>query len=114
MGIQFNQCDTLLLSVSFQKSNLEYSNFYRLKLKKTPFIHCELKFVDFTECDLTDSKFDECNLSGAIFDQTRLEKVDFRGSFNYNIDPARNMVKKAKFSQSEIRGLLLHLGIDIY
>ena len=114
MGIPFYQCETLLLSMNFNECNLELSNFFRLKLKKTNFTSCNLKQVDFSECDLTETKLLDCNLIGAIFDQTRLEKADFRGSRNFSIDPAKNYLKKAKFSESEIRGLLQHIGIEIY
>ena len=62
--------------------------------------------MDFTETDLTDAVFDECDLSKAIFENTILEKVDLSTSINFNIDPERNRLKKAKFSAENIVGLL--------
>ena len=66
----------------------------------------KLNDVDFTESDLTDSRFYECDLLGATFDNTIIEKVDFRTSFNYSINPETNRIKKSKFSLSGISGLL--------
>jgi fluoroquinolone resistance protein len=62
--------------------------------------------VDFTNSDLTGLVFENCNLFGAIFENTILEKVDFRTSFNYSINPEINRIKKAKFSMVGIVGLL--------
>ncbi|MCJ8155237.1 pentapeptide repeat-containing protein [Chryseobacterium sp. SSA4.19] len=69
--------------------------------------------VDFSECDLSNASFGYCDLSGAIFDKTNLEKADFRMAVNYSIEPAQNRLKKAKFSLSEVHGLLSHLGVEI-
>ena len=54
-----------------------------------------------------------CDLSKANFLNTNLEKADLRGSLNYIIDPERNKVFGAKFSLSEISGLLDKYGIQI-
>lgn len=69
--------------------------------------------MDFTECDLSNAVFGNCDLSGAVFDNTNLEKADLRTSVNYSIDPALNRLKKAKFSLSEVYGLLYKLDIEI-
>ncbi|WP_316931330.1 pentapeptide repeat-containing protein [Chryseobacterium sp. P1-3] len=77
------------------------------------FKNSKLIEVDFTESDLSNAVFSNCDLSGAVFDDTVLEKADFRSSFNYCIDPASNKLKKAKFSLSEVYGLLYKLDIEI-
>ncbi|WP_373542362.1 pentapeptide repeat-containing protein [Chamaesiphon sp.] len=63
--------------------------------------------------DLSSSVFDNCDLTRTIFARTILEKADFRNSFNYSIDPELNRIKKAKFSQSGIAGLLDKYDIEI-
>lgn len=63
--------------------------------------------------NLSNAVFSNCDLSGAVFDATNLEKADFRTSVNYSIDPALNKLKKARFSLSEIYGLLYKLDIEI-
>jgi hypothetical protein len=42
----------------------------------------------------------------ARFERTVLEKVDFRTSYNFSIDPEVNRMKKARFSLAGIAGLL--------
>ena len=69
--------------------------------------------MDFSEADLTGVVFDNCDLTKAIFDQTNLEKVDFRTSYNYSIDPEKNRIHKARFSASDIAGLLDKYDIHI-
>jgi hypothetical protein len=49
----------------------------------------------------------------ATFDQTILEKVDFRTSYHYSIDPEVNRIKKAKFSILGVAGLLGKYDIEI-
>ncbi|MGG7552402.1 pentapeptide repeat-containing protein [Chryseobacterium arthrosphaerae] len=77
------------------------------------FINSKLIEVDFTECDLSHAVISNCDLSGATFDHSNLEKADLRTSVNYSIDPALNRLKKAKFSLSEVYGLLYKFDIEI-
>jgi hypothetical protein len=51
-------------------------------------------------------------LAGALFDQTNVSKADFRSAFNFVIHPSINQIKKAKFSQDGLAGLLQ--GFDIH
>ena len=81
--------------------------------RKTIFRNSKLQETDFSECDLSNSMFDNCDFSGAIFDNTILEKADFCTSFNYLIDPETNRIKKARFSQAGIAGLLAKYDIEI-
>ncbi|MBN1650376.1 MAG: pentapeptide repeat-containing protein [Bacteroidales bacterium] len=76
-------------------------------------MNCNLQEVDFTEADLSASHFDNCDLSGAHFENSKLQKADFRSAFNYRIDPELNRIKKAKFSLTEIGGLLYKYDIEI-
>jgi uncharacterized protein YjbI with pentapeptide repeats len=69
--------------------------------------------VDFTEANFSEAKFDDCDLAGALFDRTNLEKADFRNAYNYRISPTINRLKKAKFSQDGLAGLLSDFGIVI-
>ena len=100
--------------MSFENCLLNLSSFHRLKLKKTIFKNCSLHEASFIEADLTGSVFENCDLLQAAFEQTLLEKVDFRTSYNYVINPETNRIKKAKFSQSGIAGLLQSYDIEIH
>ena len=113
LGLLFSNCNHFGLSLGFKNCLLDHGSFYQLKIKKTTFTNSKLLEVDFTECDLTGSLFDNCDLARATFERTILEKTDFRTSFNFTIDPEINRIKKAKFSLSEISGLLAKYDIEI-
>ena len=42
-----------------------------------------------------------------------LEKANFKGAFNYYIDPLKNRLKNARFSYPEVLALLIPFGIKI-
>lgn len=113
LGLNFEDCNELLFSVSFEHCILNFSSFYKRVLKKTPFKNCSLLEADFTEADLTNAVFDHCDLARTKFEHTILEKADFRTAFNYSIDPQLNRIKKARFTQSGIAGLLDRYDIVI-
>jgi fluoroquinolone resistance protein len=113
LGLAFYNCSEFGLSFHFDHCNLGHSSFYKTKTKKTVFRNSQLEEVDFTDCDLSNSSFENCNLAKARFENTVLEKVDFRTSYNYSIDPAINRIKKAKFSLSQVTGLLDKYDIEI-
>jgi len=98
IGIDFSVCNNFMLSFSFDNCTLDYSLFYKLKIKNTKYLDCSIREVDFSECDLQSSSFSNCNLDRSVFNQTNLEKVDFRTAVNFIINPESNMMKKSKFS----------------
>jgi len=113
LGLRFDECYPFLLSFSFEKCKLNLASFYQLKINNTLFKDCDLQEVDFTETELSGSTFNNCDLTNAIFDHTVLEKVDFRSSQHYSINPLLNNIKKAKFSATELKGLLDSFDIII-
>lgn len=112
-GIEFGACNDFLFSASFDNCQLDYSSFYKKKMKKAFFENCSLKQVDFSHADLSGAVFKNCDLLHAIFIQTNLEKADFRTAKGYSFDPEQNKIKKAKFSYSDVGGLLAKYHIDI-
>lgn len=82
-------------------------------MRKTHFTECSLHEASFVETDLGESVFLDCDFSQALFEKTILEKADFRTSHSYIINPETNKIKKAKFSQSGIAGLLQIYDIEI-
>lgn len=113
LGLGFDQCNPFLLWFSFEESILDFSSFYGLKLKKINFSSCKLEQVDFSEADIRNSVFDTCELSGAVIENTILENSDFRTAHNFSIDPERNRIRNAKFSATNIAGLLDRFSITI-
>jgi uncharacterized protein YjbI with pentapeptide repeats len=113
MGLHFEDCNNLMITLDCKDCILTLSSFYKIKLKKTRFINSKITEVDFTETDLSNSVFENCDLRLTTFQSTNLEGVDFRTSFNYSIDPEINRIKKAKFSLPAIIGLLNKYDIEI-
>jgi fluoroquinolone resistance protein len=113
LGLRFENCNDFGLAFSFDSCKLDHSSFYKLKLKKTVFKNNQLHEVDFTEADLSNSSFEYCDFLHATFDRTNLEKTDFRTATHYIIDPDKNRIKKARFSQSGLAGLLSKYDILI-
>ncbi len=113
LGLHFEDCDHFLFSANFTDCTLNHSSFYQLKLKQFQFNHCSLIEVDFSGADLTQAVFHQCDVAGATFDQTNLEKADFRTAVNYVINPLTNRIKKARFSNDGLNGLLQQFDILI-
>ncbi|AWV88183.1 pentapeptide repeat-containing protein [Bradymonas sediminis] len=113
VGVDFSICGDFAFSVKFEQSNLHLASFWSKVMKRTQFIDCELIETNFTESDLSRSTFKDCDLSQAIFASTNLERADFRSARNFAIDPASNRVKKAKFSSTELAGLLYQFDLEI-
>jgi fluoroquinolone resistance protein len=113
LGLRFDQCNDFGLVTGFSNCVLNYSSFYKLKLKKTIFSNSQLQQVDFTDCDLSLGVFERCDLKDAKFENTLLAQTDFRTAYNYSIDPATNRIRKARFSLSGLAGLLDKYDIEI-
>nr|WP_299344551.1 pentapeptide repeat-containing protein [Allomuricauda sp.] len=106
VGLRFEDCDTLLMSMSFDHCNLGFASFFELSLPQTKFIACSMEETDFTQTDLTSSLFQNCNLEKTIFSQTVLDKADLTTSFGFNINPEENRLKRTRFSKDNLIGLL--------
>ena len=113
LGLIFNDCDSFLLMLYFEDCHINFASFFKLILKNTDFKNCNLQEADFTDADLSNSTFDNCNLERTIFVNTNLEKTDFTTSHNYSFDPEINKIKKAKFTQFGVLGLLDKFDITI-
>lgn len=113
LGIRFDECDDFLFAVNFDHCVLDYSWFSRKKMPKTRFTETSLKGVNFESVDLASAVFDGCNLEDAVFDQANLSGADLTAAWNFTIDPERNSIKKAKFSNDALAGLLGKYDIKI-
>jgi fluoroquinolone resistance protein len=113
LGLHFDDCNKFLLEMRFENCSLNLSSFYQLKLKGIRFKDCQLHEVDFASADLTNAQFHNCDLAKTTFDNTILEKADFRTATNYTLDPEVNYIKKARFSNESVVGLLAKYDIEI-
>jgi len=109
--VNFAMCDKFIFEIHFNKSLLDFSKFYALKMKGTTFNKSSLIAVDFMATDITNVLFDNCDLYRAEFDKAIANKADFRTSKNYSMDPSRTQIKKAQFSLEGLKGLLTKYDI---
>lgn len=112
-GVNFAMVDTLLFKFEFKECILDYTKFYTLKMRGTLFTDCSLIAADFMNADITDAVFDNCDFHKSVFIDTIANKVDFTTSYNFTIDPEKNKLKKAKFSQAGLKGLLTKYDIVV-
>jgi len=113
LGLLFEKCNEHGLTVAFDSCNLTHSSFYGRKIKNSRFSECQLIEVDFSGCDLSGSTIYKCDLASARFENTVLDKADLRQSYNFVIDPEMNRLKGARFSLTELAGLLQKYQIRI-
>lgn len=113
LGLRFDTCNPFLFAVKFNNCVLNFSSFYKMKLKEIRFTTCLLHEVEFTETNLSEAVFDECDLSNAVFENTNLEKADLRTAVNFFIHPETNRISQARFSSQNLSGLLYRYNIII-
>lgn len=113
IGINFFQVLDFGFSINFENCLLDYASFDQKKMNKSVFKNCRLHGVNFSQTDLSKVIMENCDLMDAIFDRTNLTGMDFTSNRNFIIDPQLNMVKKARFSASNLAGLLSKFDIII-
>jgi fluoroquinolone resistance protein len=113
MGINFSDCNDFALFMEFDESILDYIVVFGKNLKKTSMIKCHVRNSDFTETDFREADFSGTTFEKTTFHNCNLEKSDFRTSSGYEIDPAANKIKNAKFSLPEAQSFLGFLGIKL-
>lgn len=105
-AVNFAMTDQIIYEFNFKSCKLDYVQFYDLKLRGMTFTDCSMVAVDFMQSDLTEAIFDNCNLHLAVFSDAIANKADFYSSYFFTIDPEKTKLKKAVFSQENIKGLL--------
>jgi len=113
IGTSFEKCNPFLLGLDFDLCQLDLTSFASLKLPRITYKNCSLVEANFTQTYMREALFDHCNLSHAVFFKTDLTKADFRTAENYNINPAENILKYARFSYPNCKGLLYTFDIEI-
>lgn len=111
--VDFGQCNAFGFHVNFQECLLDYTVFLNRKLKKAQFIDCSMREAHFIRCELIGSVFKQCDLELARFEDNNLMQVDFTSSYNLELDPDDNKVKKARFSLHNLPGLLVKYDLII-
>jgi uncharacterized protein YjbI with pentapeptide repeats len=111
--VDFSVCNPFGFHVNFQECGLDYTVFLNRKLKKARFTDCSLKEAHFLKCELTGTVFKQCNLELARFEDNDLTGADFSSSYNLELDPDLNKLKKARFSLHNLPGLLAKYNLVI-
>ncbi|NDV17173.1 pentapeptide repeat-containing protein [Muricauda sp. TY007] len=106
VGLQFETCNQLLLSLNFVGCNLSVASFIGMHLPSIQFNDCKLHQTDFSEAHLKQAEFSGCDLENTLFENTNLEQADFTSALNFNIDPSINQLRKTRFSRDGLIGLL--------
>ena len=99
--------------IRFEKCALNHSTFIGLSLVGIQIQDCIAVDVDFREADLSQSDFTGTDLSDSLFNHTNLSEADLSQARNYQIDPANNELKGARFSLPEAMSLLYNMDIDL-
>lgn len=113
MGVRFDQCARISAPLLMEDCIADFAWFSGLSLSKSTFKHCHLEGTQWEEANLSQVVFDQCHLEGAVFDQTNLEGADLRTAYGFVIDPAKNHLKKARFAQHNLVGLLQSYDLTI-
>ncbi len=113
IGVDFTKCDTLIMEFSIEESTIKNCIFSDLCLRKTKLYKSDLIECDFVNTDLSETNLFESNFSGSLFHNTNLMGANLINCANYNIDPLKNNIKKAKFSLPEALSLLNFFEITI-
>ncbi|MFN8240911.1 MAG: pentapeptide repeat-containing protein [Bacteroidales bacterium] len=113
LGLRFDDCNSLTMSVKFSGCQISVASFAGLKLRKTLFSNSEIVETDFSGADLSGSVFDDCDLSRSEFRGCNLEGADFSKAHGFIIDPEANRIKNARFSLQGLPGLLARYDIVV-
>ncbi|MFC2173728.1 pentapeptide repeat-containing protein [Acidobacteriota bacterium] len=117
IGVDWTQADwtatRLGEPISFFNSVVSQSVFVGLKLVSIKFKGCTAVDVDFSYADLTKADFAGTDLSKSLFSNTNLTEGDLSSARNYQIPPAKNVLKQAKFSLPEAMSLLYCMDIEL-
>lgn len=113
MGLSFVDITQMLSHFNFYDCNISLCSFFWLSLKWTSFEDCQVIETVFTNTHLENANFSYCDLEKSTFTRCNLTNTDFRGSYNFSIDPTINKLKKTKFTRENSIWLLSHLDIEV-
>ncbi|SHF39891.1 pentapeptide repeat-containing protein [Dysgonomonas macrotermitis] len=113
MGVDFSKCTGFLFEANFYNCILDFCSFENLKMQGVTFKDTSMKGVDLTGSNLQKSNFLNTDLHDARFSHTNLKEANLSTAFNFIISPTQNNLKKAIFSEHNVKGLLYEFGIHI-
>ncbi|MEI8347651.1 MAG: pentapeptide repeat-containing protein [Pseudomonadota bacterium] len=96
------------LGAQFQDLASSSEDWQDLYFEDCTFFHCYFSGAKIFGCHFLSCRFGNCD-----FTQSDLSESDFRGAQNYQLNPAENKIKGARFSLPKALQLLTELGIHI-
>lgn len=113
IGILINEINDFGFSIDCINCVLDYCTFDTIRLNTSMFKDCRMQGASFKKTDLSKTKLINCDFLNVIFSETNIKGVDFRSNTNLQMNLSDNYIKKTKFSQYQLYGLLSHYDIII-
>jgi len=114
VGLALARVHPQFLGWSFRQCKLQFCNFGGLKMARSHFTASAVLDCDFVNTDLKEASFAGSDLRASKFHHSCLEKADFTGALNYDLDPLSNRLKGAQFSFPEVLSLLAGFDIKVH
>lgn len=83
-------------ALTFERCDLRYDCFVKLRLRKIAFTACNLGEAQFAETDLAEAVFQDCRLVGTRFERCDLRKATFAGAVGLTLQPQGNQLRGAR------------------
>lgn len=113
VGVMFSKCSGFTTSFSFSQCHLKHCDFSEMKLNSTKFIKCMIEGCDFINTELKKSNFNHSKFTDTTIQGCNLTESNFLHATDFIINPAENKMFRAKFSATELEGLVKTFGIKV-
>jgi fluoroquinolone resistance protein len=97
--------------VRFEKCDLRYDSFVRLRLRATRFVGCLAREASFLETDLTEADFTDTDLQGSTIQGCQLARANFARASHVFFDPQKNRLKDTRLGLEAALAVVQSLGI---
>lgn len=100
-------------ALTFERCDLRYGSFVKVRLRKTAFTACNLEEAQFIDTDLAEASFTDCRVTDARFERCDLRKVSFAGVTGLMIAPAGNQLRGARIPVDAAIRLAESFGLKV-
>lgn len=112
MGVDFSDVAPLP-DFSFEKCDLRYASFVKLRLRAARFVGCVARETNFIEADLTEADFTDSDLQDSTIRGCQLARANFSRARNVLFDPQQNRVQGVRLGFDAAVLLVQSLGIVV-
>ena len=100
-------------NVAFERCDLRYASFVKLRLRGTRFLGCLAREANFLEVDLTEADFTDTDLTGSTIRGCTLARTNFSRAAGVLFDPQHNKVKGARIGIDTAVLMVQSLGMVV-